>query len=69
MVKTLLIGQEAQEIEQGLFEGIVKKTLDKTEKLNKDLIDMVVDHITISYQAKVILKKLPYYQNRTKQTG
>ena len=63
MVKSLLKGQDAQEIERSLFEGIVKKeTLDKIEKLNKDLIDMVVDYINTSLQAKEILKKLFYYQ-------
>lgn len=63
MVKTLLKGQDAQEIERSLSEGIVKKeTLDKIEKLNKDLTDMVVDHINTSHQAKEILKRLSYYQ-------
>lgn len=63
MFKTLLKGQDAQEIEQSLSEGLVKKdTLDKIEKLNKDLTDMVVDHINTSHQAKEIMKKLTYYQ-------
>lgn len=63
MVKVLLKGQDAQEIKRSLSEGIVKKeTLDKIEKLNKDLTDMVVDHINTCQQAKEILKKLSYYQ-------
>ena len=63
MIKILLKGQDAQEIERSLSEGIVKKeTLDKIEKLNKDLIDMVVDHINTNHLAKEILKKLSYYQ-------
>lgn len=63
MVKTQLKGQDAHEIEQSLSAGIVKKeTLDKIEKLNKDLTDMVIDHINVSHQAKEILKKLSYYQ-------
>lgn len=63
MVKVLLKGQDAQEIERSLSAGIVKKeTLDRIEKLNKDLTDMVVDHIYTSQQAKEILKKLSYYQ-------
>lgn len=63
MVKTLLKGLDAQEIERNLSEDIVKKeTLEKIEELNKDLTDMVVDHINTSHQAKEILKKLSYYQ-------
>lgn len=63
MVKSLLKEQDAQEIERSLSEGIVKKeTLDKIEKLNKDLIDIAVDHINTSQQAIEILKKLSYYQ-------
>lgn len=63
MLKTLLKGQDAQEIERNLSESIVKKeTLDKIETLNKDLTDMVIDHINTSYQAKDILKKLSYSQ-------
>lgn len=63
MVKVLLKGQDAQDIERSLSEGIVKKeTLDKIEKINKNLIDMAVEHINTSQQAKEILKKLSYYQ-------
>ena len=63
MVKTLLKGLDAQEIERNLSEDIVKKeTLEKIEELNKDLTDMVIDHINTSHQAKEILKKLSYYQ-------
>lgn len=59
----MLKGKDAKEIEQTLASGMVKQdTLDKIEKLNKNLVDMGVGHMTASPLAKEFLKKLSYYQ-------
>ena len=62
-IKLMLDGKDAKDIEQTLASGIVKQdTLDKIEKLNKDLVDMGVEHMTASPLVKEFLKKLFYYQ-------
>ena len=62
-IKKLLIGREALEIERRLAEADVKQdVLDKIEKLNKDLVDMAVEHLTTDVVVKEFLKKLTFYQ-------
>ena len=55
--------KDTKEIEKKLATKSVKQdTLDKIEKLKKDLVDMGVEHMTVSPLAKEFLKKLSYYQ-------
>lgn len=62
-IKLILKGKDAKEIEQTLAEGIVRyDTLDKIEKLDKDLVDMGVEHMTAAPLIKEFLKKISYYQ-------
>lgn len=62
-IKLLLHGREAHEIERRLAEADVKKdVLNKIEKLNKDLVDMAIEHLTTVAVVKEFLKKLTYYQ-------
>ena len=62
-IKKLLIGQEALEIERSLAEADVKQdVLDRIEQLNKDLVDMAIEHPTTDVVVKEFLKKLTYYQ-------
>lgn len=62
-IKILLHGKEALEIERSLAEADVKQdVLDKIEKLNKDLVDMAVEHLSTDAVVKEFLKKLSYYQ-------
>ena len=62
-IKKLLQGREAVEIERSLAAAVVKQdVLDKIEKLNKDLVDMAVAHLTTGAVVKEFLKKLTYYQ-------
>ena len=62
-IKMLLHGKEALDIERRLAEADVKQeVLDKIEKLNKDLVDMAIDHLTTDTVVKEFLKKLSYYQ-------
>ena len=62
-IKTILNGRDAKDIEQTLAKGIVKQdTLDKIEKLDKDLTNEAIEHMTIAPLAKEFLKKLTCYQ-------
>ena len=59
----LLHGSPALDIERSLAEADVKQAvLDKIEKLNKDLVDMAIEHLTTDAILKEFLKKLTYYQ-------
>ena len=62
-IKKLLIGQEALEIERSLAGADVKQdVLDRIERLNKDLVDMAIAHLSTDAVVKEFLKKLTYYQ-------
>ena len=62
-IKMLLHGKEALDIERSLAEADVKQeVLDKIEKLEKDLVDMAIEHLTTDAVVKEFLKKLSYYQ-------
>lgn len=62
-IKMLLHGREELEIERSLAEADVKQdVLDKIEKLNKDLVDMAIEHLSTDAVVKEFLKKLSYYQ-------
>lgn len=62
-IKMILNGKDAKDIEQTLAKGIVKQdTLDKIEKLYKDLTDKAIEKMTVAPLAKEFLKKLSYSQ-------
>lgn len=62
-INMLLHGREVLEIERSLAEADIKQdVLDKIEKLNKDLVDMAIEHLTTEAVVKEFLKKLTYYQ-------
>lgn len=59
MVKVLFRGKDVQDVERDLAEGVVRQsTLDKIEKLNKDLGDIAIDHLDASPIWKHFLKQL-----------
>lgn len=59
----LFHGRVALEIERNLAEADVKQdVLDKIEKLNKDLVDMAIEHLETNAVVKEFLNKLSYYQ-------
>ena len=62
-IKMLLHGRDVLEIESSLAEADVKQELlDKIEKLNKDLVDITIKHLTTDAVVKEFLKILTYYQ-------
>ena len=59
MVKVLFRGKDVQDVERDLAEGVVRQsTLDKIEKLNKDMGEIVMDHLDTSPVWKQFLKQL-----------
>ena len=62
-IKLMLNSKDAKDIESTLANGIVRHdTLDKIEKIHKDLVDISVEHMTVAPLTKEVLKQLFYYQ-------
>lgn len=59
VLRLLLNSKDVQDVENDLVLGIVSQTtLDKIEKLNKDLIDIAVDHTDANPMWKQFMKQL-----------
>jgi hypothetical protein len=59
MYKAFFQGKDVMDIESDLMEGTVNKnTLDKIEKLGKDLVDLALKHIPMGALEKLFLKQL-----------
>lgn len=62
-IKLMLNGKDAKDIGSTLANGTVRHdTLDKIEKLYKDLVDISVERMTIAPLTKEFLKALSHYQ-------
>lgn len=62
-IKMLLHGKDAIEIERRLAVADVKQDiLDKIEKLDKDLVDKAMEHLSTDVLVKEFLKNLSYCQ-------
>lgn len=58
-MKLLLNGKDVQDVESDLANGVVSQvTLDKIEKLNKDLGDIAIDHVDANPMWKQLMKQL-----------
>ena len=59
MVKALFKGENVQDVEGELAEGVVRQsTLDKIEKIDKEFADILVDHVDTIPLRKQLLKQL-----------
>ncbi len=59
VIKVLLKGKDVQDIERDLSSGVIRQsTLDKSEKLDKDLLDIVIDHLDGSPFWRQFLREL-----------
>lgn len=62
-IKLRLHGREAVGIERRLADADFRRDiLDKVEKLNNDLVEMAIEHLSTDAVVKEFLKKLSYYQ-------
>ena len=62
-IKMLLHGKDALEIELRLAVADLKQDiLDKIEKLDRDLVDIAIEHLSTDIVVKEFLKKLFYHQ-------
>lgn len=60
-VKLMLHGNDVRDVEKNLAEGTVSKsTLDKIEKLNKDIADVAVEQLKTDAVVKEFLKRLTH---------
>lgn len=68
LCKLLLESKDVLEVEKSLSDGVVnREVLDKIEKLNKDLVDVAVEHLQTDVIVKEFWKQLAYFkiaQNR-----
>ena len=63
LFKYLLHSKDVADVEKDLSDGIIKKsTLDKIEKLDKDMVNFAIEHISASPVFKDILKRISYHQ-------
>ena len=60
-IKLILSGRDAADVERDLAAGIVRKsTLDKIEKLNKDLADTCLEHVQMNPLVREFGKQLSH---------
>lgn len=60
-VKSMLHGKDVKDVEKDLVEGTLSKgTLDKIEKLNKDIADVAVEELKTDAVVKELLKRLTH---------
>lgn len=60
-IKLLLAGKDVMDVESELSKGVVQQsTLDKIEKLNKNLVDVAVEHLQTDLLVKEFLRQLFY---------
>lgn len=69
LFKTFLHSKDVQDVMQDLSNTKVKRsTLDKIEKLDKDIVDFAIEHMSVSQFSRQFLKQVSYCQiERTKQ--
>lgn len=63
VVKMMLTGKDAEDVERDLAAGIIKKsTLDKIEKINGDLVDTCLAHIQMNPLVREFWKQMAHIQ-------
>ena len=69
-IRLILNGQEVADVEQDLATGVVRwSTLDKIEKLNKDLVDTCLEHIQMNPLAREFLKQMVHIKIEKDKAG
>ena len=69
-LRLILNGREAADVERDLGAGVVRKsTLDKIEKLNKDLANTCLDHIQMSPLVREFWKQMVHIKIEKETAG
>lgn len=69
-IKLILNGRDAADVERDLAAGVVKKsTLDKIEKLNKDLADTCLEHIQMNPLVREFWKQMAHIKMEKDKAG
>lgn len=69
-IKLILNGRDAAEVERDLAAGVVRKsTLDKIEKLNKDLVDTCLEHIQMNLLVREFWKQMAHIKIESDKAG
>ena len=69
-IKLILNGRDAADVERDLAAGVVRKsTLDKIEKLNKDLADTCLEHIQMNPLVREFWKQMAHIKIERDKAG
>ena len=69
-VKMMLTGKDAEDVERDLASGIIKKsTLDKIEKINRDLADTCLVHIPVKPLVREFWKQMVHIKIEHDKAG
>ena len=69
-IKQILNGKDAKDVERDLAAGVVKRsTLDKIEKLNKDLVDTCLKHIQMNPLVQEFWKQMAHIKIELDKAG
>lgn len=70
IIKLILDGRVAADVERDLADGVVRKsTLDKIEKLNKDLADTCLEHIQMNPLVREFWKQMAHIKIEKDKVG
>ncbi len=70
IIKLILNGRDAGDVERDLAAGVVRKsTLDKIEKLNKDLVDTCLEHIQMNLLVREFWKQMAHIKIESDKAG
>ena len=69
-IKLILNGRDVADVERDLAAGVVRKsTLDKIEKLNKDLADICLEHIQMNPLVREFWKQMVHIKIEQDKAG
>lgn len=69
-IKMILNGRDVQDVERDLAAGVVKKsTLDKIERLNKNLVDICLEHVQMNLLVREFWKQMAHIKIERDKAG
>lgn len=69
-IKMILNGRDVKDVERDLAAGVVKKsTLNKIERLNKDLADTCLEHVQMNLSVREFWKQMAHIKIERDKAG